>query len=88
MKNIQVIISGKVQGVWFRQSTMECALSLGLVGYAHNLSNATVKVQACGKQKDINSLIEFLRQGPDLARVDNIVVQDCNEPVPLDFSVG
>lgn len=63
------LVSGRVQGVWFRQSTVDKAHSLGLIGYARNLADGRVEVVACGAVGALNALESWLWQGPPLAKV-------------------
>ena len=65
-------ISGRVQGVFFRDSTRAEALQLRLAGYARNLSDGTVDIIACGQADDVAALREWLQVGPPLARVDSV----------------
>ncbi len=69
---IYCLVKGRVQGVFFRVATQERAQELGLVGYARNLPDGTVEVEAEGEQEKLKRLIEFLKTGPAKARVDNI----------------
>ena len=69
-------IAGKVQGVWFRASTREQALRLGLRGYAKNLADGSVEVFAAGESGAIESLEQWLRVGPPNARVDAVMRSD------------
>ena len=64
------IVRGKVQGVWFRASTREQALALGLRGHARNLDDGCVEVVATGAAPALEALERCLRQGPPLARVE------------------
>lgn len=66
------LVRGKVQGVWFRASTREVALRLGLSGHARNLEDGGVEVIAEGDAQAIDHLHEWLRQGPPMARVDAV----------------
>src|SRR3970040_843307 len=59
------IVSGKVQGVWFRAATCERALALGLRGHARNRADGTVEVLAAGDAAALDSLAQWLR-GPGL----------------------
>ncbi len=72
MIRIRVIVEGKVQGVYFRQSTKEVADTLGLSGYVKNLKDGNVEVEAEGEESAIKRLIEWLKKGPPLARVTNL----------------
>ena len=65
-------IEGRVQGVWFRESTRREAQLLGLTGYAKNMADGSVQVLACGEPGTLDRLTEWLRQGPPLARVDRL----------------
>ena len=66
---LRCIVSGTVQGVFFRVSTRHEAQQLGIVGYAKNLANGSVEVIACGKVAALDQLRNWLHTGPDLARV-------------------
>jgi len=71
-KAIKAVVSGKVQGVWFRASTMETADKLNLNGYAKNLPNGNVEVMATGKKIDLEKFVVFLSHGPKSAVVDKL----------------
>ncbi len=82
------LVSGKVQGVFFRASTREQALKLGLCGHAINLDDGRVEVVVEGDGEAVEALASWLRQGPPMARVDRVERNDCEEcPVP-GFRVG
>lgn len=76
MRRIRVIVAGRVQGVFFRQSTFEMACSLKLSGYVRNLKTGEVEVEAEGDEVAIEKLIEWLKVGPPLARVTNIKIEE------------
>ena len=69
---IKAIVSGKVQGVFYRNNTRKKALSLNITGWVKNNSDQTVELMACGEHDHINQLIEWLWKGPDRARVTNV----------------
>jgi acylphosphatase len=69
-------IIGRVQGVWFRDSTRKVAESLGITGHAINLSDGNVEVFACGDQAAINQLADWLQNGPRMAKVDQVIADD------------
>ena len=73
------IVTGKVQGVFFRASTKETALSLGLRGYAKNLPDGQVEVMLQGKGEHVQTLVDWLHTGPKLARVDSIIEVDAGK---------
>lgn len=69
-------VSGKVQDVWYRQSTKEQADRLGLTGWARNLPDGRVEVLVCGDRANVAELCEWLKRGPDLARVEGVVCEE------------
>jgi acylphosphatase len=68
-------IRGRVQGVFFRDSTRRVARSLGLTGHAINLANGDVEVLACGEPEAIGKLAEWLHEGPRMATVTEVIEQ-------------
>ena len=66
---LRCLVSGRVQGVYFRAATREQAASLGLSGHARNLPDGRVEVLACGAPEALASLREWLWSGPPQARV-------------------
>lgn len=83
----QFIISGHVQGVWFRGSTQEQANRLEITGWAKNLANGNVEVIACGSEENLNILHQWLLQGPKNARVDNVICNNIDRCTHIDFVV-
>jgi acylphosphatase len=67
-------IQGLVQGVFYRQSTKETALRLGLTGWARNCSNGSVEAVFEGSKETVDAAIEWCRQGPPAARVTEVAV--------------
>lgn len=65
-------ISGLVQGVYFRDTTRQKAVALGLTGWVRNTADGSVEVTAEGPKDQLESLLEFLRIGPSHARVDKV----------------
>ena len=72
MAAARFIVRGRVQGVFFRASTREQALVLGLTGYAKNLIDGSVEVLACGDDQAIAHLERWLRDGPPMAQVTEL----------------
>jgi len=79
MKTVHLIISGLVQGVYFRKSTQEQAIVFSLTGWVRNLENGNVECVATGSPEAINLLIRWCAKGPDAARVDNVGVSEMPE---------
>jgi acylphosphatase len=74
MPRIHLKISGRVQGVFFRGSAVDKALSLGLTGWAKNLSTGEVEVVAEGAEEALEKLVAWCYQGPPMARVINVEI--------------
>ena len=71
--SVQVLVYGRVQGVFFRAFASRQASELGLTGYARNLPGGAVEVRAEGERKQLEKLIDCLKVGPPAARVDRII---------------
>lgn len=82
------LVSGRVQGVWFRASTREQALRLGLSGRADNLPDGRVEVVACGDARHLEQLEAWLWQGPELAQVSAVEVSEAREAPYDGFTTG
>jgi acylphosphatase len=69
------IVSGRVQGVYYRASAQQRALQAGIVGYARNLHDGSVEVLACGEQSAVLEFIDWLWIGPSAAKVVGVTVE-------------
>ncbi len=65
-------ISGRVQGVFFRVSTRDVAVSLEITGHAVNRPDGTVDVLACGETSAIAELEQWLHDGPPMSSVSSV----------------
>ena len=77
----RLTISGRVQGVGFRDWLTDAALALGLTGWVRNRRDGAVEALIVGEESAVGQMIEACRRGPLLARVDSIDV----DPVDLDI---
>ena len=82
------LVTGRVQGVFFRASTQREAQKLGVTGYAHNLPDGSVEVLACGDTAAVEQLKEWLWQGPPGARVSEVECRRVEAPAPTGFRTG
>lgn len=72
---IHAFVSGKVQGVWFRQSTKEQALKQDVTGWAKNLADGRVETLLCGEEQAVTKVQAWLHEGPERARVDEVTIE-------------
>jgi acylphosphatase len=74
MQELHAIVSGRVQMVMMRDFVQRSARKLGLTGYVKNLADGTVEAVAQGERGVLEKLVEQLRKGSMLSRVDNVSV--------------
>ncbi len=70
MERVDITVIGRVQGVAFRWSTVQQALSLGLTGWVRNCPDGSVRMVAEGPRPALDALLIWAGNGPDHARVD------------------
>lgn len=75
MQAITAIISGRVQGVWFRGSTQKKAMELGLTGWVKNTTDGSVYLEAQGEKLQLEIFISWLSKGPNYSRVDQVDIK-------------
>ena len=73
---IKVVISGRVQGVFFRQETCKTALGFNLKGYVKNLANGSVEAVFQGKKSDVEKAIQWCHIGPALSVVNSVIKEE------------
>ncbi len=88
MATVRFVVSGRVQGVFFRASTRREALRLGVAGTARNLPDGRVEVVAAGSDDALGALETWLRHGPPAARVDGITLEVIKDRPLDDFETG
>lgn len=76
MKAIQIVVSGKVQGVSFRLSTKVVADQMGVKGIVKNQSDGTVYIEAEGDEMILDFFTDWCKSGPDGADVEDIEIKD------------
>jgi|SRR3989344_6321698 len=74
LKRNKVIISGEVQGVFFRKFVYEHAVKLGLKGYVKNTEEGSVEAVFEGEEKNVNEMVKLCKKGPREAKVKNITL--------------
>lgn len=85
-RTVRAVISGRVQGVWYRGWTVDQATALGLTGWVRNNPDGTVEALFHGPAATVDTMLANCRSGPPLARVDDIRVTDTNDAAPQSFS--
>lgn len=86
-ETISITVTGKLQGVYYRQSTKEKALELGLTGTVKNLPNGNVQIMASGNPQQLNALAAWCKQGPPRAKVEEVRVEKIEPHAFLGFTV-
>ncbi len=82
---IQCIVTGRVQGVFYRASAKARADALGITGYAKNRSDGSVEVQACGSPEALATFRSWLASGPPDARVEAVHCSEEPRTPPVEF---
>ena len=75
IKAMRVLVSGKVQGVFYRASTLQEARDLELTGWVRNLEDGRVECKAIGKETDLLTLLHWMGKGPIKAKVSRVDVE-------------
>ena len=78
---------GRVQGVFFRQWTLDQARALGVAGWVRNRSDGSLEAHLEGEQDAVAQLTERMRRGPSQARVDDVMIDEAQPEDLRDFSV-
>lgn len=74
LSRAEVVIRGRVQGVFYRQSTREMAVGLGLTGWVRNQPDGSVAAVFEGERRTVQEAIDWCRQGPPAARVSDVEI--------------
>jgi acylphosphatase len=74
INTVRILVSGRVQGVYFRKYTFDTAARLGLTGYVMNQPDGKVRIEATGEEAVLNSLISWCRSGSPGAEVQEVEV--------------
>jgi acylphosphatase len=85
-KSVRMLISGRVQGVWFRAWTVERAKALGLDGWVRNRCDGAVEAVFAGDADLVEHMMKLCHEGPPAARVDHIDVLPYDETPPRGFT--
>lgn len=72
---LQIYVSGRVQGVFYRREASQQAKSLNITGWAKNLEDGRVEVMICGEEENIKKMEQWLKMGPRNAEVTDIQIE-------------
>ena len=75
-KQINIKVFGKVQGVYFRQSTKDKADYLGLKGVVMNSADGSVYISVRGDEEKLQKFVSYCKIGPEMSEVINVLVED------------
>ena len=87
VKTVNIRVRGKVQGVYYRVSTVSCAEHLDIAGWVENKNDGSVLIHAQGAEESIQRLIEWAWQGPERAKVDTIDIEEFSAQQYVGFEV-
>jgi acylphosphatase len=85
------LVSGRVQGVYYRATAAQRARQLGITGYARNLSDGRVEVLACGSHTEVTMFVEWLWTGSSASKVTAVEVSEIpvtESNLPKKFETG
>ncbi len=72
----RILVRGRVQGVWFRESARQRAEQLGVGGWVRNRPDGAVEAELEGDSEDVDVLVGWFAHGPAQARVDSVAVEE------------
>jgi len=87
VKHVDMRVTGRVQGVFFRVSTQNKALALGIAGTVRNEPDGSVFIEAEGKGADLDRFVEWCRQGPPHAVVKRLDVTEAEPRGHAGFTI-
>ncbi len=87
MQTVRLLISGKVQGVFFRETARKIAEKLNIKGWIKNTADDKVEVMITGAETDVNDFIKWCKKGPERADVKEVLVTKQPETVFKKFEV-
>ena len=87
MTRVRVVVTGRVQGVWFRDSCRERARAAGVAGWVRNRGDGAVEAEFEGPAAAVDEVVTWCQTGPSRARVDNVEVAEISAIGEQNFRV-
>lgn len=88
IKQVRILVTGRVQGVYFRAFTQKKANKLNICGYAKNLPDGRVEIIASASEEAVAQLITWCHKGPITAKVLNVETEDIELiEIPVGFTI-
>jgi acylphosphatase len=75
-KTVSILVTGRVQGVWYRKYTMYKAIELGIKGYVRNMPDDSVYILATGTPEQLDALVQWCYIGSPKSKVEKVTVLD------------
>lgn len=88
MKTVRLTIKGKVQGVFYRATAKDVADLLGIKGWIKNLPGNNVEIRATSTEELLQKFIDWCKQGPPRARVEEVIVEELDLQEFNDFRIN
>lgn len=76
IKHLNIKVSGRVQGIFFRATAREEAEKLNITGFARNEDDGSVYIEAEGEEENLDKFVEWCYKGPPLARVEKVEITE------------
>lgn len=87
VRHISIRVSGRVQGVYFRATTKDTAVGLGIKGFVRNATDGSVYIEAEGDPNQLAAFVSWCRTGPPRAQVVDAIVTEGDLKYFTDFSI-
>jgi len=85
IRRVKILVSGRVQGVYFRMFTRNKAKQFDVKGFARNLPDGRVEIIAEADPGSLDNFIKWCHKGPITARVDDVEISELESDEPLTF---
>lgn len=87
MRTVQLLVKGRVQGVFYRATAKEKAEELGIKGWVRNTAEGYVEILANGTEEQLKKFIDWCYEGPPKAEVDEVLIQSSEDQVKTGFHI-